>query len=72
MTRPSWNDVKDFLISIDLMEASGVLETNKRLGLTGKEGKILVSHFLLLALGFISLVAMQTFKTIYCGINLLC
>ena len=51
------------------MEASGVLEKkNKCLGLTGKEGEILVSHFLLLALGFISLVAIQIFKTIYCRI----
>ena len=69
VTRPFWNNFKDFLVSIDLMEASGVLEKkNKCLGLTGKEGEILVSHFLLLALGFISLVAIQIFKTIYCGI----
>ena len=46
------------------MEASGVL------GLSGKEGEILVSHFVLLAPGFISLVAIKTFKTIYCRINL--
>ena len=48
------------------MEASGVL------GLSGKEGEILVSHFVPLAPGFISLVAIKTFKTIYCRINLSC
>ena len=47
MTRP--NNVIGFSVSVDLMEASGVLETNKCLGLARKEGDILFSHYLLLA-----------------------
>ena len=29
MTKAFWNDVKDFLVSVDLMEASGVLGKNE-------------------------------------------
>ena len=48
MTRGFWVNGSDFLVSVDLVEASGALE--KCLGLTGKEGEdILVSHCLLLA-----------------------
>ena len=44
-----WNNVKDFFLSVDLIEASGVLEKIKCLGLTGKERDVLFSHCLLLA-----------------------
>ena len=44
-----WDFIKAFLVSVDLMKASGVLEKVKCFGLTGKEGDILVSHCLLLA-----------------------
>ena len=49
MSRAFWNNVKDFLVSVDLIEASSVLEKIKCLGLTGKEGDVLFSHCLLLA-----------------------
>ena len=48
VTRAFWNNVKDFFFSVDLMEAFGVIETNKCLGLTGKEGNMLVSRCLFL------------------------
>ena len=50
MTRP--NNVTGFSVSVDLTEASGVLETketNKCLCLARKEGDISFSHYLLLA-----------------------
>ena len=47
MSKISW------MVSVDLIEASGVLEKIKCLGLTGKEGDVLFSHWL----GFIFLVA---------------
>ena len=49
LSRAFWNNVKDFLVSGDLIEASGVLQKIKCLGLTGKEGDVLFSHCLLLA-----------------------
>jgi len=49
MTRAFWNNVKDFLVSVDLIEASGVLQKIKCLGLTGKEGDVLFRHCVLLA-----------------------
>ena len=48
MRRVFWNNVKDFLVSVDFMEASGVLEKIKSLGLTGK-GDNYFSHCLRLA-----------------------
>ena len=41
--RVFWNNVKDFLVSVDFMEASGVLEKIKSLGLTGKGDNYFVS-----------------------------
>ena len=52
---PFWNNVTSFPVSVDLMEASGVLETNKCQGLREKEGDILFSHCLLLARFYIYL-----------------
>ena len=49
LPRAFWNNVKDFLVSGDLIEASGVLQKIKCLGLTGKEGDVLFSYCLLLA-----------------------
>ena len=49
VSRAFRNNVKDFLVSVDLIEASGVLEKMKCLGLTGKERDVLFSHCPLLA-----------------------
>ena len=72
MTRPLWNNVTGFPVSVDLMEASGVLKTNKCLGLTRKEGDFFYLVIVYSWLGFIYIFSCKYNNLELCVVEYIC